>query len=209
MPTVGSIKKMFGATLNIGNAYTGIPRGTRHPGAPTMSASGWASFAYRATLRAQAAEQQARQALDEASRHERIAHASAEQSRAALLEAEQLPRAASVQRSALRPFMQFCKEVASYLDSNPDRRDDLSVQRLRRFCGGLDAHLDHVLRSGATSATDMGLHYYDNPPAEYPGRPIWPPAVPVFHAPVRDEAPALPLASSMLMVHAEPMRSFL
>mmetsp|Transcript_12020 Transcript_12020/g.27272 ORF Transcript_12020/g.27272 Transcript_12020/m.27272 type:complete len:228 (-) Transcript_12020:115-798(-) len=201
----GVLAGLFGN--NVGLAYSGIERGTRHGGAPPMSASSWASFAYRANLRAQAAEQEARQALDAAARHEWIARASAEQSRAALLEAKQLPEAASVQTTALRPFMRFCKEVASYVDAHPHRASDLAVLRLRRFCGGLDAHLDHVMRNGATAATDMGLHYYDNPPAEYPLRPMWPPAVPVFHASVQGLEPVLPAGTSA--DHLEPMRSFL
>eukprot|EP00415_Alexandrium_ostenfeldii_P000963 UN0963 len=106
--------------------------------------------------------------------------------------------------------MQFCKEVASYLGAHPDRADEPAIQRLRRFCGGLDAHLDHVSRNGATSASDMGMHYYDSPPLEYPRKPPWPPVVPVFHATLRNAVQAPPSESGSLMAgNATPVRSFL
>uniref|UniRef100_A0A7S4SBJ2 Uncharacterized protein n=1 Tax=Alexandrium monilatum TaxID=311494 RepID=A0A7S4SBJ2_9DINO len=187
-----------------GRAYTGIKRGTQPPGAPHMSASGWASYAFRAALGAQAAERQARRAMASATRHEWIARASAEQSRSALLEAQQLSRSASVQMKALRPFMRFCKQVATFLDANPGRLAEPAVQRLRRFCGGMDAHLDRTLREGETVASDIGLHYYDAPPAEYPHRPMWPPAAPMFHASLQDSAPP-----SLGVGIDQPGRSFL
>mmetsp|Transcript_16824 Transcript_16824/g.48063 ORF Transcript_16824/g.48063 Transcript_16824/m.48063 type:complete len:230 (+) Transcript_16824:47-736(+) len=198
-----------GTVKNVGNAYTGIPRSSHPLGAAPASASGWASYAFRASLRAQAAEQEARRAMRAAARHELIAQASAEQSRAALHQAEQLPKSASVQQSALRPFVKFCGEVATFLSSNPDRAAEPSVERLRSFCGGLDAHLDRHLRKGSSWAADIGLSYYDAPPKEYPHDPIWPPAVPTFRAPPQELPPAVPADAGSPPESAGLLRSFL
>mmetsp|Transcript_28059 Transcript_28059/g.87381 ORF Transcript_28059/g.87381 Transcript_28059/m.87381 type:complete len:228 (-) Transcript_28059:129-812(-) len=178
-----------GAIPNLGNAYTGVPRNQLAANAPDITSAGWSSYAYRAALRAQDAERAARHAMARATRHEQIALACTAQARAALLEAEQMPRAASVQKAALRPFMRFCKQVGAYLDANPAKSRDSSVQRLRRFCGGLDAHLDRVLRNGWTVASDIGLRFGDVPPREYPKKPIWPSAEPTFHYPPMEGAP--------------------
>jgi len=166
---------------NKGLARTGVPR-QQQPA--RMTAAAWASYAYQASNRAQQAEEDAENASAAAERHQLVAAASASQARAALLQAQRLPQASSVQDQAWRPYKEFCAQIPAYLEAHPRRASWPAWLRLRRFCGGFNAFLNHESKrlGPAAGANDLGFQLYDTPPEKYPAAPQWAPALPRFRA---------------------------
>lgn len=171
---------------NKGLARTGVPR-QQQPA--KMTAAAWASYAYQASNRAKQAEQEAEKALTTAERHQLVAAASASQARAALLQAQRLSQASSIQDQALRPYKEFCAQIPAYLEAHPKHASWPGWVRLRRFCGGFNAFLNHESkRLGSTMDThDLGFQLYDTPPEKYPVTPQWAPALPRFRAPLEPQ----------------------
>ncbi|CAK0798122.1 unnamed protein product [Prorocentrum cordatum] len=194
---------------NIGVAKEGIERQSNSLGywgpEPATTASGWASKAFRASQAAKAAQAEAEGALREAEHHQQIAASSADQAKAAALQMDLAARSSVGSARELGPYLKFCRQIAEYLGDHPQRADEPALLRLRRFCGGLDAHLDRANRAGSPSAAlELGFRMYARPPQQYPAQPVWGPAVPELRAPLDGPAPRLEVRRRPHHFAAEP-----
>lgn len=180
---------------NKGNAFKGIKRNAEQEKLdfPPMTSSSWSSYALQASKGAEQARLDAKLAMDDAANFSMIAQSSADQAKAALIQAQQMAKASVADSPTLRPFIHLCDDIAKYIRKHPKRADGDAMIQLRAFCGGLTAYVDRATRDGAAStAQGLGFKFYDAPPAELPQSPMWPPATPIFRAPLSGPEPVLP-----------------
>eukprot|EP00933_Yihiella_yeosuensis_P063864 TRINITY_DN67121_c0_g1_i1.p1 TRINITY_DN67121_c0_g1~~TRINITY_DN67121_c0_g1_i1.p1 ORF type:complete len:357 (+),score=67.43 TRINITY_DN67121_c0_g1_i1:98-1072(+) len=174
---------------NSGVAYDGIPRHSKpHP----ITASGWASRAYRASLKAQDAQREADAAMEEAARHEIIARQSADQAQAAMLQMQQEARVAAANSPQLKPFLNVCTQLADMIKLQPRRANETAVVEMRSFCAGLEDYVEKAAKSPAALAKLSGLRMYSTPPEQISSDLPWRPAVPTFRADLGGPSPVVP-----------------